>query len=135
MNYEAFSRKVMKEIKNKVFDDRIDTTELLQLKYGKRFKVYMGTRTGLNIDPDEILCICDTSYQTVSADYNLYNVYQQIKKREITKQEGIDIALKKAEDIVQELIVSGQHYFDKIRAQEKFDKEHGYKTDYSKFGL
>ena len=133
MKYEAFGKKVLKEIRKTVFDNRIDKTEVLETPFKERFKVELGSRTGLNIDPDEILCITDTTYDIVDANYNLYKVYEKVKSGEISKQEGIKEGVTKAEEIVQGLVVCGQHYFDKINAQEKFDKEHGIETDYSKW--
>lgn len=133
LTYEKFSNKVLRTIKKKVINNRVDENDVLNLKYKERFIVYLGTTTGLNTDPFDLLCIEDTEYDAINDRASLYKIYERIKAGEITEQAGIDEALEKAEDAINNLIERGVHHFDEYNALIEFNRKNGLVGDYSAY--
>lgn len=131
MNYVAFSKKALKEIRKNVLNNRIDSRDVLGLKFKERFTVELGSTTGLTKDPLDLLSIIDTEYNVHDNSINLYKIYNQMNAKEITKEEAINLVIEKTNNAIEQLFHIGLHYFDQLNAQIKYDKEHGINADYS----
>ena len=124
----------MKLVKKEVFDNRIDEEYVIRRRFCKRFEVRLSKSEWddwRGKAKEDLLCIDDRAAMCCNSEFNLYKLYERVKSKEVTKNEAYKIIVDDAEKRVQGLCHAARHEFDKLYAQQEYDRANGIKADYS----